>query len=164
MLESTHASIHQWVAQKFEQTKATAADNVEKYAVRLLWFSCLLSIVLVLSPMSSDFVMNIGVAGVLFLSENIMEKHFTVNKNWSFAYAAAQIMLVASMFLGLPFGIDKDYTFWHGLGCVALIGTILFATDQLSYSTKERCRKERETKKPQPPQDSTHNATKGPMP
>lgn len=138
MFEKANETLYNYFSQKIQSAKISINDNKTTYGVRLIWFSGLLSIVAVLSPLSSDFAMNLGVAGILFLSENLIEKHFDVDKNWKFAYYASQFMLITSMILGLHFGIDKELTTYTFVGSTVLITAILFATNFLCYAFKKR--------------------------
>ena len=144
MLHKTNQALYNWFQQKLKTTEESISSNKIKYGVRLIWFSGLLSIAAVLSPLSSDFAMNLGVAGILFLSENLIEKHFNVDKDWKFSYYASQFMLIGSMILGLHFGIDKDLTVFTFIGTITLIVAILFTTNFLTYAFKKNSNKSAE--------------------
>jgi amino acid transporter len=139
MLDPIYEKIHTGLIQKIESSKTSIHANKKKYGLWLIWFSCILSIAVVLSPLSSDFAMNLGVAGILFLGEQIIEKHFDVDKTWKFAYYASQFMLIISMILGLPFGLDKDLNLLTSLGALILILAILFTTGLISYIYQKKC-------------------------
>lgn len=144
MLHKTNQALYNWFQKKLKTVEESISINKIKYGSRLIWFSGLLSIAAVLSPLSSDFAMNLGVAGILFLSENLIEKHFNVDKDWKFSYYASQFMLIGSMILGLHFGIDKDLTVFTFIGTITLIVAILFTTNFLTYAFKRNCNKSAE--------------------
>lgn len=139
MLEPIYEKIHSNLISKIESIKTSVHENGKRYGLGLIWFSCILSIIVVLSPLSSDFAMNLGVVGILFFGDQIIEKHFDVGKTWNFAYYSSQFMLIISMILGLPFGIDKDLSFLTALGAFILILGILFTTGLISYIYKKKC-------------------------
>lgn len=144
MFAKTYARMYAWLNNKTQAIKNKAENGTEKYGLRLIKFNGLVSIILILSPLPYDGVMNIGVAGLLFLGENFIEKHFNVTKSWKFAYYASQFLLITSMVLGLPFGINKGFSPLVIIGSITLVSASLFTTGFLCYAFKKKCREERD--------------------